>query len=255
MTSINTAQFILLSLVFMRMSGFILLNPIFGRKNLPAIVKSGMIMVLTLLVYSFSKGKEFQINTPIEYAFLLLMEFAAGYVLGFVMQLFEFVITFAGGIMDYQMGLSMATIYDPQSNEQVPLSGKIFNIYYVLLFFAVDGHLALMKILITSAQVVPFGEIVFTSSMAWGMLEIFTQCVVMAVKFAFPIIAVEFLTEAGVGILMKMIPQINVFVINIQAKIFIGLLMLVFLFSPISNYLENLNATMIRTVQDALRLL
>lgn len=251
----DTEHFILFSLVLMRMSGFILLNPIFGRKTIPGIVKSGMVIVLTVVVYSFSEGTIIEINTPIAYALLLLKEFAAGYVLGFVMQLFEMVITFAGGVIDYQMGMSMATIYDPQSNTQIPLTGQIFYIYGMLLFFAVDGHLVLMRILLTSAQVVPFGEIAFTTNMAQAMLDIFSQSILLAIKFAFPLIAVEFLTEVGVGILMKMIPQINVFVINIQAKILIGLIMLVFLFSPMSDFLRNLNDMMLKSMQEVLKLL
>lgn len=255
MTTIDTEHFILFSLVFMRMSGLILMNPIFGRKNIPSIVKSGLVMVLTFAIYSFSEGTAIEITSPIMYAFVLLKEFAAGYILGFVMELFTFAITFAGGIIDYQMGMSMATIYDPQTNSQIPLSGQIFTIYYMLLFFAVDGHLALMKILITSSQVVPYGEMVFTTGMAQAMLDMFSQCVVLGVKFAFPIIAVEFLTEVGVGILMKVIPQINVFVVNIQAKILIGLLMLMFLFSPMSEFLQKLMTTMLKSMQEILTLL
>ncbi|SHJ31116.1 flagellar biosynthetic protein FliR [Parasporobacterium paucivorans] len=251
---LTTAQFMLFSLVFMRMSGFILLNPVLGRRNIPMVAKGGMIMVLSFLIYSFMEGAAMEVNLPIEYAVLLLKEFAIGYVLGFVMQLFEFVVTFAGSLIDYQMGLAMSSIYDPQSGGQVALSGQLFQIFTMLLFFAVDGHLALMKILVTSAQVVPFGEVVFTPALAGGILDIFCQCVVLAVKLAFPFIAMEFLTEIGVGILMKMIPQINVFVVNIQVKILVGLIMLTFLFSPVTNYLENLNINMINTLQGVLKM-
>ncbi len=250
-----TEEFIYFSFIFMRMSGFILLNPIFGRKNIPTIVKGGMIMIFSFVVFSFTEGMTIDVQSPLEYAFYLLKEFAAGFVLGFVVQLFEFVVSYAGAIMDYQMGLSMATVYDPQNNTQNALSGQLYTIFYILLFFSVDGHLALMKILLTSADVVPYGQIVFTTQMVEAILSIFCQCVILAIKFSFPLIAVEFLAEVGVGILMKMIPQINVFVINIQAKIVIGLVMLVFLFSPMSDYLAMLITNMIDSVQEILKLL
>lgn len=248
-------QMMLFSLVFMRMSGFILLNPILGRKNIPVQVKGGMIMVFTLLIYSFSSAQVPEPVNSIEYAVILIKEFAMGYVIGFVMELFFLVITFAGSIIDFQMGLSMSTIYDPQSNAQIALSGSIYYTYFMLLFFAVDGHLALFKLLITSAEVVPYGQVVFGTRVAWAMLEIFIQCIVMAVKFAFPIMAIQFLTEIAVGVLMKIIPQINVFVINIQAKIIIGLLMLIFLFSPMSDYLGDIISQMLLTVQSTIQLL
>ena len=87
------------------------------------------------------------------------------------------------------------------------------------------------------------------------MLEIFTQCIVMAVKFAFPIMAIEFITEIAVGILMKVIPQINVFVVNIQAKVLVGLLMLIFLFSPMSDYVGFIISQMLLGVENMIRIL
>ena len=81
----------------------------------------------------------------------------------------------------------MATVYDPQSNAQLPVSGTsgIFRTFV----FAVDGHLALMKILITSAEVVPYGGILITQQLAWHIVEIFTECIILAVKFSLPILA------------------------------------------------------------------
>lgn len=191
----TTAQVTLFSLILMRMSGFILLNPILGRRNIPMQVKAGFIFVLTLTVYSFSAGDAFDIANPLEYGFLLLKEFAAGYVIGYVTELFFFVITFAGYVMDFQMGLSMSTVYDPQSNTQVPITGSLLQAFYVLLFFAVDGHLALMKILLQSAEIVPYGGIVITQNLALRVIDLFSECVIMGIKFAFPILAAEFLIE------------------------------------------------------------
>ncbi|MBE7719508.1 flagellar biosynthetic protein FliR [Lacrimispora indolis] len=248
-------QMMLFSLIFMRMSGFILLNPILGRRNIPNVVKGGMVMVFTLLIYSFSAAQVPEPVNSIEFAVLIIKEFIMGYIIGFVMDLFLMVITFAGSIIDFQMGLSMATIYDPQSNAQVAITGGLWNVYFILLFFAVDGHLALIKLLIKSAETVPYGQVVLGTKVAWAMIEVFIQCIIMAIKFSFPIIAIEFITEIAVGILMKMIPQINVFVVNIQAKLILGLLMLVFLFSPMSDYLGDVITQMLLTVQSMIRLL
>lgn len=248
-------QTMLFSLIFMRMSGFILLNPILGRNNIPGIAKGGMIMVFTLLIYSFSSAQVPEPVNSIEFSVLLVKEFAMGYAIGFVMDLFLMVITYAGAIMDFQMGLSMSTIYDPQSNAQMALTGSLWNAYIVLLFFAVDGHLALIKLVIQSSEIVPYGQAVLGTKVAWAMMEVFIQCTVMAVKFSFPIIAIEFLTEMAVGIVMKMIPQINIFVVNIQAKIVVGFLMLIFLFSPMSDYAGNIISQMLLEVQNMIRLL
>lgn len=251
----NTAQLTLLSLILMRMSGFILLNPLFGRRNVPLQIKAGIIMVLTLAVYSYYQGEAFQIESSIEYIFLLLKEFAAGYVVGFVMQLFFYVLTFTGYIMDFQMGLSMSTIFDPQLNVQIPITGSVFQSFFILLFFAVDGHLVLMKILLESAKIVPYGGILITQGLAEHILDLFLECTVMAVKFAMPLLAAEFLVEMGVGILNKMAPQINVFVINIQMKIIVGIGLLLILSTPFFDYLTKVLTTMIKAVEGILTFL
>lgn len=251
----NTAQLTLFSLILMRMSGFILMNPILGRNNIPARVKAGFIFILTLTVYSSSMGEAIEVTSMVEFAFLLLKEFAAGYVIGYVMHLFFFIVSFAGYIIDYQMGLSMATVYDPQSNAQMPVTGSLLQTWLILLFFAVDGHLALMKILLTSAEVVPYGGIVITEGLTVRVIEIFLQCVEMGLRLAIPMIAAEFLIEMGVGILNKVVPQISIFVINIQMKLIVGMGLLVLLFAPTGEFIEKIMTTMMKTVQGILTFL
>lgn len=251
----DTGQMMLISLIFMRMSGFIMLNPVLGRKNIPGYVKGAIIMVFTLLLYSFSADQVVEPVNSIEYSVLLIKEFAMGYIIGFIMDLFIMVITSAGTVMDFQMGLSMATVFDPQSNAQIALTGGIYHAYFMLLFFAVDGHLVLMKLLIQSSQLVPYGQVVIGTNVAWAIADIFVNCFNMAIRFSFPILAIEFITEIAVGILMKVIPQINVFVVNIQAKVFVGLLMLVFFFSPMSEYVGEIINQMLATVQNIIGIL
>ena len=149
----------------------------------------------------------------------------------------------------------MAQVYDPQTNAQMPITGSLFQAYLMLLFFAVDGHLALIKILITSADIVPYGGIVITQGLAQRVIEIFLQCLEMGMSFSLPILAAEFLVEMGIGILNKVVPQISIFVINIQLKIIVGFGLLIILFSPLSDYLDKIITTMIKTVQGILTFL
>ena len=244
----NIAQLTLFSLILMRMSGFILFNPILGRRNIPARVKAGFIFILTLAVYSFSIEEVVEAGSTLEFMLLLIKEFMAGYVVGLVMHLFFFIVSFAGYIIDFQMGLSMATVYDPQSNAQMPVTGSLLQTWLILLFFAVDGHLALMRILLTSAEIVPYGGIVVTEGLALRIIDIFLECVEMGLRLAIPMIAAEFLVEMGVGILNKVVPQISIFVINIQMKLIVGMGLLVLLFAPTGEFIEKIMTTMMKSV-------
>lgn len=77
----------------------------------------------------------------------------------------------------------------------------------------------------------------------------------MALKFAMPILAAEIITEIGVGIMMKAIPQIDVFSVNIQAKVILGLILLLILFTPMSDFIENLVEMMFQYIQEAISLM
>ncbi|MCP1102521.1 flagellar biosynthetic protein FliR [Aequitasia blattaphilus] len=245
----------LFSLVLMRMSGFIFLNPVLGRKDIPAYFKGAFAFVLAYCLYPTVTGEVPEVSGGIVYGILLLKEFAVGFVLGFVMQLFEMVVTYGGAIIDFQMGLSMSTVYDSQNGTQIALTGNILQIYYYLLFFAVDGHLMLIKIISDSSRVVPYGSISIGEEAAQAILMIFIQCIVLAVKLALPIIVFEFLMEIGVGILMRIVPQINVFVISMQLRIAMGILILLFMISPIGNYLNGVIDDMLRGLNDVLGML
>lgn len=248
----TAAQLTLFSLIMMRMSGMILFNPLLGRRNIPMTVKSGIILALTVTIYLASVESAFEITNTLQFGFFLMKEFAVGYVIGYAMELFFFAITFGGYVIDFQLGLTMATVYDPQSNSQIAVTGSVLQTWFVLLFFAVDGHLALMKILITSGEVVPYGGIVITRGLADRMIEIFLQCAELGIRLSLPILAAEFLVQVGIGIMNKVVPQISIFVINIQLKIIVGLGLLAILFSPIGSHLNRILSEMMKTVQGIL---
>ncbi|MEA4987050.1 MAG: flagellar biosynthetic protein FliR [Anaerovorax sp.] len=234
---INIAQLAGVALVFMRMTGCILFNPLLGGKNFPSIFKAGLIIMLTLVIASFAQPETVDNINSITLLILMIKEFIVGYTIGFICTLFTYIIVFGGELMDMQMGISMSKIYDPQSNVSMSLSATFFNITYMFLFFTTDAHLNLIKLFLTSGEVIPYGELQIHTELTGQIIDVFCQCTVLAIKLAMPILATQFLMEIGVGILMKAIPQINVFVVNIQAKLFIGLLVLVFVFSPVVSFL------------------
>ncbi len=229
-------MFILFSLVVMRMSGAIVFNPIFGRTNYPRAAKGGLIFFLSLMLFVGVDGTlSHQPAGMIEYGVMLVKELLVGFALGFSMELTFAIIRFSSAVMDNVMGLSMAQVYDPQYNTQMTITSGIYYAFMALIFLATDGHLRLIALFFSSARLVPFGEVVLRPELSELMLEIFKTSITTGIQFAFPLVAMELVTEAAVGILMRMIPQINVFAVNFQIKIMVGLMMLVYLFSPMGS--------------------
>ncbi len=249
-------MFILFALIVMRMSGAIAFNPIFGRTNYPRVAKGALIFLLSLMLYLGVDGTlVHQPANMIEYGVMLVKELMVGFVLGFSMELTFAIVRFASSIMDHTMGLSMAQVYDPQYNTQMTITSGIFYAFLALIFLATDGHVRLIALFFSSARLIPFGQVAIRPELSELMLEIFRTCIQTGFQFAFPLIAMELVTEAAVGILMRMIPQINVFAINFQIKIIVGLMMLVYLFSPMASRLYVMIDDMFMNMQRLLSLM
>ena len=246
---VDWAQLYLFELIFMRMSGFLLFNPLLGRSNLPAMVKTGMALVLSILVFGTAGTGVPQPDTLVELAFRLLLELGIGLVLGFVMRVVFSVVQIGGEVIDTQMGMTMAQIYDASSQANLSVTASLLNILLILDFFAENGHYTLMRLLTTSGELVPYGAAALGDGVYAYVIELFLACMLLAVKLAMPILAAELLGEVGMGVLMKAIPQINAFVINIELKVIIGLLLFFLLLTPINEFLLELESGMLSEKQ------
>jgi flagellar biosynthetic protein FliR len=131
------------------------------------------------------------------------------------------------------MGLSMSQMYDPASNANMPLSGNFYNITLVLLFFLTNSHGNLLQIIMLSFEISPVNSLSFNPDIGIYLMRMFGEIMTMSLKFAFPVIAAELITETGVGIVMRAVPQINVFVVGLQLKILAGLTIMI-VCAPIS---------------------
>lgn len=249
------SELYLFTLIFMRMSGVILFNPILGRNTLPNLVKAGMIMVFSVFVFSVTGERPEPPALLVEFCLRLVLELGIGFVLGFIMQLFFMVIQVGGEVIDAQMGLTMAQVYDASSQVNMTLTASLLNVLMVMLFFAENGHYTMIRLFLSAQQVVPYGQAEFGQAVASGVAEVFLSCMVLAVKLAFPILAAELLGELGMGILMKTIPQINAFVINIELKVIVGLVLMFLFLTPISEFLLKVEGEMLDQMAQILRVI
>lgn len=238
-------------LVLVRMAGMIAFNPLLARRNVPAYVRTGLVFTLTLLI---APGVTISgdIATSLDLVAAIIKELLAGLLLGFVFHMFYYMLFFVGELMDTQFGLAMAKVFDPSTNVQMSLSSDIINILFVLYIFVSDSHLVLIHMFATSFDLVAAGSFSISSDIISHMLELFISVFSLALRLALPFIAVEFILEITMGILMKLVPQIHVFIINIQIKIITGIALLLLLASPIAAFIENYTGIMFNSMRDLL---
>ena len=249
------AELTLFLMIMARMTGCVLFNPLLGRQSVPGIVKSGLILLLTVTIFAMTSDRPAVPGTVLEAAVRMLLEMGMGYVLGLVVNVFFMIPLVGGELIDVQMGMSMGKTYDPGSQSSVSVTATMLNILMMLLFFVANGHQTLLRIFLVSGEVVPFGAVAFGEAVYAAVVELFLDCVLMSIKMCMPILAAELLGQVGMGILMKVIPQINVFAINIELKVIIGLSLLLVLMAPFSEFLLTVETTMLRALRSLLPLM
>ena len=178
-----------------------------------------------------------------------------GLVLGMVVQFFFYIPQMAGLAIDTQMGMTMNQVYDAGSHSNMSVTGTLLNALMILLFFAGNGHHTLLRIMLTSGEVVGYGGVSIGNDITNLALELFIQCTLFAIKLCMPILSAELIGQLGMGVLMKVIPQINVFSINIELKVLVGLSLLLLLLYPFSEYLLEIERMMLSGLHDLLRLM
>lgn len=240
-------------LILARMSGCIFFNQIFGRGNLPNLLKISLSLILTVTVYGLlPPSSDMFIGSVIEYSLLIIKEIFVGYIIGYILSLFFSIMIIGGEVIGMQTGMSMASIYDPTSNISTGITGSFLNTLLILIFFNTNGHLTLLQIFITTCKLIEIGNFSIPQDLFFNMVALFQQILILALKLAMPIIAVEIILESGVGILMKAIPQIQVFSVNVQLKIIVGLVMIFVLVPTFSTFIENIIILMFGTMENSL---
>lgn len=215
-------------LIFCRVSSLIYAVPFFSMNNTPRRVRVGLSFVVTLLLYYAMWEKPILIyNTLWEYAILVLKEAIVGLLMGFACNICTTIVGFAGRIIDMEAGLSMASLMDPTTKENMSITGMIYNYAIILILIITGIYEYILKALNESFHLIPIGGAVLNSDkLLDAMLKFMADYVLIALRICLPMFAVMILLNALLGILAKVAPQMNMFAVGMQMKVLIGLLLL-----------------------------
>ena len=213
-------------LLMFRVGGLIVPSPIFGRVNIPAMVKIGLTFAISYLFFIvFPQTAAITYSTLVGFALLCAGELLLGIALAFITNIFFSLTSYtAGQIIDMQIGFGIANVYDAQNNTQAPVMGNIINLMLLLLFFAIDGHHKLIEMVYLTIERIPVGALTFTPNIGLVALEVFAKAFLIGVMMALPILASGLTLEIAFGMMMRAVPQIHMFVVGIPLKMLVGII-------------------------------
>ena len=127
--------------------------------------------------------------------------------------------------------------------------GNILNIVLILVFFAVDGHQQLIKIIYLTLDRMPVGTLVFSPGVGLAALEIFQRAFLLGVMVALPVIASGLTLEIVLGVMMRVVPQIHMFVVGVPLKMVIGMVVIMFTLPVFVNFSTTIFSEMFNGVE------
>ncbi|MCZ8520040.1 MULTISPECIES: flagellar biosynthetic protein FliR [Paenibacillus] len=235
-------------LFFCRVSAFFVIAPIFSAHNVPAQMKIGISFFVAFIAY-LGTGAASPVAMDSLYVLSIVREVLVGLCLGFIAYMFISVLQIAGSFIDIAIGFGMANVLDPLTGTQSPLVGNFKYMIALLLFLGFDGHHYLLEAIMRSYEWVPLNNEAFAKAyngqLSDFMVKTFTTIFALSFQMAAPLVVALFLTDVGLGLLARVAPQFNIFVIGLPVKMLLGFLLLILLFPGYEVIFKDLFSTML----------
>ena len=238
--TLYTFEYFLMILV--RVASFTFVAPFFGMNNSPGRVKIGLSVFVALILYQVILPKEsLEYAGTIEFAIIVLREGITGLLIGFAANICNSIIVFSGKIIDMEIGLAMANIYDPTTRTQSGLTGTMYNYFIMLLLVITDMHHYILRALIDTYQLIPINGSVFDWEHLMGTMTMYiADLMVIGFRIVLPIFATSMILNCILGVMAKVAPQMNMFAVGMQLKVLVGfsiLFVTIILLPDISNFI------------------
>jgi flagellar biosynthetic protein FliR len=214
-------------LLTVRIGALVLALPFWGARVVPGHLKILLVFLLSFGLYPAIQTQPIAVPPNVGVlALFVLGEVFIGITMGFVVQLTFLSVQLSGELVSQQMGMSLATLFDPQNASQSSLIANFQYIVSVLLFFSTFAHHWFILALAESLHRIPLLEFTASKTVAMSLIALLAQACVMAIKIAAPVLVTLLLVSFGLGIVARLVPQMNVFVLSFPVSLGTGLLVL-----------------------------
>ena len=215
-------------LTLTRVSGIFLVSPFFGSMNISIYFRVATALAITTVLFPVvdAMGTPAAPESIIMFAAAAVGELFIGWLIGFVAYVSFAAITMAGKVMDMQVGFAVVNVVDPTSGQQIPLIGSFLYNLAVIVLLATNGHHMILTALAESFRAVPLAGMEGNISLALVIANFTGGIFLTGMKIAMPITFAILLTNVGLGILSRTMPQMNIFVVGIPLQLMIGITVL-----------------------------
>lgn len=241
--------------ILVRITAFIYTAPFFSIKNVPQRVKIGFSLVFALLMFEALPYERPLYATVVDYTALVLKETLSGLIMGFFANASYHILAFAGHVLDFEIGFSMVTEFDPITGSQVTITSNLYSYSVMIMLLITKMHLPIISALAESFYLIPVGHVFINPLTYDAMLKFMTDYFIIGFRIAIPMFAAILMVNVVLAILAKVAPQMNMFVVGMQIKVLVGLVVLMFMIGMISSVSDFISNNMHDMLREAMRFL
>ncbi len=211
--------------VLARLAGIFLMTPAIGSQSVPVRVKALMALFLALALYPVLpvETQSTQNLTMVDLIPVLVGEGLIGLAIGALISLPVLSVQMGGQIMGQQMGLGIASVFNPALETEGDVVGQILLYLALLIFLSFDGLEIAHYALIESFSTVPIGGLAIDRAPLELFVGLLQSGMHLAIRIAAPILCILFLETVAVGFVMKTVPQLNILSFGFPVKIMLGI--------------------------------
>ena len=220
-------------LILVRLSAFIFTAPIFSNSQIPRKVKACFSVFISMIIYNTVAVELPAYSDVISFAILVMQEAIVGLILGFIISACMYIVNYAGRLIDMEMGLSMANMMDPSTRIQASITGAFYTQMVLLLLLITNMHYYILRAIVDSFKHVPLGGVVFHAGLYEIMQSFLVDFFVIGFRIVLPVFAAMLIVNVVLGVLARIAPQMNMVVVGMQLKIFVGLVILYIIVSTL----------------------
>lgn len=237
MTNILISDFITGLFVFLRIAGVIFIAPVFGHGSVPVLAKMFLAIVITYMLMFLVK--DFQFNQEQGLLMLALTgakELITGMIIGFAFNIVFWGISYGGMLTGQETGFGVAAMFNPSVEFENNIIGDFYYLIAMMVFLLINGHHFIIQALSSSLKIIPLGTYVISGNLATELAKYAGGVFIIAIKIAAPVLVSFFLVHVAMGVISRVIPQMQVFFVVLPLKMILGL-MLMASAAPITIYI------------------
>jgi len=237
-------------LVLVRVSGLIVAAPVLGSRSFPSRAKIGLAAFTAALITASLPAQDGNLpDSALTLAVMSLGELAIGLVMGMVMQMVFAAVQVAGQVIDMLSGFAMMNVFNPALETQVPIFGFFLYIMAALYLMVCNGHHLMIRGLVSTFDRIPLGGFTMRPALLWQAGVWGRVMFIDGLTIAAPVAASLLVAYVTMGLLGRVVPQIQLFVVGFPVTIALGLLTVAFIMGVYLSILDGMFVRMFRNVE------